>query len=389
MTSFPDGFVWGTATAAHQVEGGNTNSDWWAWENAPDSVCAEPSGDACDHFNRYSDDIAMLAELGFGAYRFSVEWARIEPSPGEFSQAMLDHYAAMARTCREHGLEPIITLHHFTTPQWAAADGGWENPAIAARFESYTERVADALADSAARWCTINEPNIVSFIGYVVGVFPPGVQDKTRRDDVNRVLVDAHRRAVAAFRRASDAPVGLTLAMSEYEAAPGAEQALRRHLEDHEGPFLEAASDDDFIGVQTYAREIVGPDGGLFGLDDVEKTMVGWEYRPGALEVAIRRAHEATGVPILVTENGIATADDARRIDFVHEALKGVLRCVDSGIPVQGYCYWSALDNFEWALGYHPTFGLIAVDRVTQQRRVKESARWLGALAQANTLPPR
>ena len=138
--AFPDGFLWGTATAAHQVEGGNWNNDWWAWEHTPGSGCAEPSGDACDHFWRYPQDIALLAELGFGAYRFSIEWSRIEPEDGEFSQNALNHYRRMIDACRENGVVPVVTYHHFTTPRWAAADGGWESSAMADRFGRFCER---------------------------------------------------------------------------------------------------------------------------------------------------------------------------------------------------------------------------------------------------------
>ena len=147
---FPEGFVWGAATSAHQVEGGNWNNDWWAWEHTPGSGCAEPSGDACDHFWRYPQDIALLAELGFGAYRFSIEWSRIEPEDGEFSRNALDHYRRMIDACRDNGVDPVVTYHHFTTPRWAASDGGWENPATAERFARFCERASAHLGDGIA-----------------------------------------------------------------------------------------------------------------------------------------------------------------------------------------------------------------------------------------------
>lgn len=388
-TPFPDGFVWGTATSAHQVEGGNSNTDWWEWENDPESGCVEPSGDACDHWNRYPDDIALLADLGFGAYRFSVEWARIEPSPGVFDQAVLDHYADMARACRENGLEAIVTLHHFTTPLWIVENGGWESGETAVRFGEYSRVVANALGGAVDRWCTINEPNIVARMGYSLGVFPPGVNDEERWKTAVDVLVEAHHLSAGEIREADDAPLGLTQAMPEYEALPGGEAALTDFMGIDERPFLEAARDGDFIGVQTYTRERFGPDGPVDSPEGAETNMIGWEYRPQALEAAIRRAHTETGLPVLVTENGLATTDDTRRIDFVTDALEGVLNCIADGIPVEGYCYWSALDNFEWALGYAPTFGLIAVDRETQQRHPKPSAHWLGEVARANALTVR
>jgi beta-glucosidase len=385
MSAFPQGFLWGTATSAHQVEGGNWNCDWWAWEHAPDTPCAEPSGDAIDHYHRYPSDIALLARLGFGAYRFSVEWCRIEPEEGEFSTAALDHYARMIETCRDAGLEPIVTLHHFTSPRWIAERGGWTDPATADRFGHYVERTLRHIGDGLNRVCTINEPNIVATIGHLVGLFPPGERDPARREQAIRVLADGHRRSVAAVRAtAPGARVGLTLALPEYQSVEGGDAEALRAIDEDE--FLAATRGDDFIGVQTYTRTRVGPAGVLGPEDGVETTLMGNEFWPQALEAAIRRTHDATGLPILVTENGIATGDDTRRIEYTRRALEGVLRCLGDDLPVEGYCYWSAFDNFEWALGYGPTFGLIAVDRDTQERTPKPSAHWLGDVARRNSL---
>src|SRR5262249_30631649 len=221
-TKFPDGFTWGTATAAHQVEGGNWNNDWWMWEHDPSAPCVEPSGDACDHWHRYPDDVRMLADLGFGSYRFSLEWSRIEPEDGEFSRATLDHYRRVCATCREHGIEPVVTFHHFTTPRWLAARGGWVEPDTADRFARFCDRAAAHLRDVMARACTLNEPNIVATFGYLHGVFPPGRHDHALRDRANDVFIDAHRKAVAVSHGAAPGvPVGLTLAMSESHAARG------------------------------------------------------------------------------------------------------------------------------------------------------------------------
>src|SRR5437879_971167 len=194
---FPAGFLWGTATAAHQVEGGNWNNDWWAWEHNPDSPCVESSGDACDHFWRYPGDLRLLAELGFSAYRFSLEWSRIEPAEGEWSKGALDHYRRMCATCLENGLVPIVTFHHFTTPRWAAHLGGWEIPDTADRFARYCEKAAAHLGDLMGWACTFNEPNIVATMGYLAGVFPPGRRDAGLRRAVTDILIDAHRKSGA------------------------------------------------------------------------------------------------------------------------------------------------------------------------------------------------
>ncbi len=388
-TRFPDGFRWGTATAAHQIEGGNWNNDWWQWEHTPGSGCLEPSGDACDSWHRWPEDVRLCADLGFDNYRFSIEWSRIEPEEGEWSTASIDHYRRVCDALLEAGVDPVVTFHHFTTPRWLAAQGGWTVPSTADRFASFCERAAKGLASCMRRACTINEPNIVSTMGHRFGVFPPGKADSALRRQVNGIFADAHRKAVDAIRSAAPGvPVGLTLSMSDYQAVDGGESKrdhIRHYMEDE---FLHATTGDDFIGVQTYSRTRVGPDGDLGNEDGVPVLPMGYEFWPQSLEATLRRAWEVTGgeVPLLVTENGIGTDDDEQRITYVRAALEGVLRAVADGIDVRGYTYWSLLDNFEWAYGYGPRFGLVSVDRETFARTPKPSARWLGDVAKANAL---
>jgi beta-glucosidase len=386
--NFPDAFVWGTATAAHQIEGGNVNNDWWAFEHDPASNCAEVSGDACDSFNRYPEDIALVAGLGLTAYRFSLEWSRIEPAEGEFSLVALDHYRRMAGACLERGIMPVVTFHHFTHPRWLADAGTWEAPNAPDRFARFCERATAHLGDLIGMACTLNEPNVVATMGWRHGLFPPAVRDRGRRDAVNQALVSAHRLAVDAIRSGpGEAPVGLTLSMTDYQLQPGGEEWLERLRRPSEDVFLEATEGDDFVGVQTYTRSRVGPDGALGGEDGVPTTQMGYEFWPEALEGTIRRAWDKTGgIPVYVTENGIGTSDDPSRIEYVQRALAGVKRCLDDGIDVRGYFYWSLLDNFEWVLGYVPTFGLVEVDRTTFERRPKPSAAWIGGIASANGL---
>jgi beta-glucosidase len=387
--AFPDGFLWGTATAAHQVEGGNWNNDWWAWEHNPASGTAEPSGDAIDHYHRYPEDIALLAELGFGTYRFSIEWSRIEPEEGEWSLAALDHYRRMCATCHEHGITPIVTFHHFTSPRWVAHHGGWEEPATADRFARFCGRATDHLGDLIGWGCTLNEPNIVAVAGYLTGGFPPGRRDPALRRAVNDVFIDGHRKAVEAIKSSSRGgfPVGLTLAMQEYQAVDGGEAKLEQIRRGMHDVYLDAVGGDDFVGVQTYSRDRIGPDGVVPPPEGAELTLMGYEFYPQAIEATIRYAAARTdGVPILVTENGIGTHDDERRVAYYREALQAVRRCLDDGIDVRGYTAWSAFDNFEWALGYRPTFGIIAVDRTTFERTPKPSAHLLGEVARTNRL---
>ena len=392
--AFPDGFRWGTATAAHQIEGGNTNNDWWQWEHAPGTPCAEPSGDACDSWHRWPEDIDLVAELGLDHYRFSIEWSRIEPAPGEWSQAALDHYRRQAEAMRNRGIDPVVTFHHFTTPAWLAHHGGWEEPATVERFARFCETAASALADLMTMACTLNEPNIVATMGWVMGLFPPGLTHPDAAQRVSENLVAAHRAAVEAIRAsAPGVPVGLTLSMTDYQPMPGvagAEERAAKMREAHEDPFLQATAGDDFLGVQTYTRMLVDSNGWTGPAPGVEVLSMGYEYWPAALEACLRRAWMVTGgaVPLWVTENGIGTDDDDQRIRYLGNALAGVQRAVDDGVHVSGYTYWSLLDNFEWAFGYAPRFGLVSVDRSTFARQLKASAHWLAGVARANALQP-
>jgi beta-glucosidase len=387
-TTFPDGFLWGTATAAHQVEGANWNNDWWAWEHAEGTACVEVSGDACDHYWRYPSDLDLLRDLGFRSYRFSLEWSRIEPEEGEWSLAQLDHYSRMLDACVARELLPVVTFHHFTTPRWAADDGGWTNPVTAERFARFCERAVDRLGDRIGMACTINEPNVVSTIGYLVGAFPPGkVQDLDGYVRATETLVAAHGRAFEALKAGpGDFPVGLTLSMSDWGAEPGHEDKITEYRAHHEDVYLEAARGDDYFGVQAYSRTRVGAAGVLGPEPGVEVLPMGYEYWPTAAEAAIRHAAEIVDIPLYVTENGIGTDDDDQRVRYLRDSLEGVARTIADGLDVRGFFHWSLLDNFEWAFGYQMRFGLVGVDRATQDRAVKPSARWLSEVVRANRL---
>jgi beta-glucosidase len=406
---FPQGFLWGAATAAHQVEGGNINSDAWLLEHVDGTIYAEPSGDACDHYNRYAEDIALLAGVGLNAYRFSIEWARVEPEEGEFSLAQLEHYRRMLAACHTHGITPLVTLHHFTSPRWLAARGGWESLDSVRLFARYCERVANHLGDLITIACTINELNLGVLLqqsGFLhsddaivaarwrksaaraLGVdaemfssFPFCVRSRSRD-----VLLEAHRRGAQALRANGNFPVGMTLAMSDFQASPGAEAIRDRALAESEDIFLSAARADDYIGVQCYTRQRLGPAGPLPPEPGAEFTQMGYEFWPDAVPTTIRYASARAQVPVIVTENGVASDDDSRRIAYLERALNGVGQCIRDGIDVRGYFYWSMLDNFEWLFGYGPKFGLIAVDRKTQRRTVKPSAEWLGRIARNNEI---
>ena len=416
---FPAGFLWGTAESAYQTEGGNSNSDWWEWELRPGTPCKEPSGTAIDHYNRYGHDVAMVAGLGFNTYRFSIEWSRIEPSEGAFSETELEHYRRMIDAVRKSKLTLIVTLNHFTLPIWLAKKGGWLSDGTPALFERYVRRVVAAFGDSIEWYNPMNEAGVVAFGGYLGALgFPPGTQGLANWRRAARGLIVAHARARSAIKELRpNARVGQIISMMEWESNAGGRTAMEYARRMSEDIYLEGSADDDYIGVNTYSRtrlEMSRPAGWLarvalaigpierrvvarmvaaqkkngFTVDPrpgIRRTQMGYEYRPQAIAATVRRVAELfPGKPLLVSEHGVATLDDAERIEFITEGLKALHPLIGEGIPLRGYVHWSAFDNFEWNLGYSMKFGLIAVDRDTQRRRPKPSADWLGGIARAN-----
>ncbi len=385
---FPDGFLWGAAGAAHQIEGGNTNNDWWDFEHASGSPCVESSGDACDSFHRWSEDIDLVADMGLGSYRFSLEWSRIEPAEGEFSTAALDHYRRMCAACHERNIVPVVTFHHFTSPSWLAARGGFEELDAPDRFARYVERAGAHLGDLIGWACTINEPNVIGAMGYTIGEYPPGVKDDLGRHlAVNEAMVRAHRLSVDALRSGPGTyPVGLTLSMAEIVADEGGEFTRDMAEDILEDTFLRATEGDDFVGVQAYTRMHFGPEGVAPDDPSVGQTQMGIENWPHAVAHCVRRTAAFTGLPVMITESGIATEDDSERIDYIDAVLRDVHACIDEGLDVRGYFVWSLLDNFEWNMGYGPKLGLHAVDRTTFERRPKPSAAWYADVARTSRL---
>jgi len=405
--AFPKGFLWGVATAAHQVEGNNINSDSWVVEHVKPTIYAEASNDACDHYHRYADDIKLVADLGFNTYRFSIEWARIEPEPGLFSTAELDHYRRMLAACHEHKLTPMVTFHHFTAPRWFAAQGGWENDASTDLFVRYAERAAKHLGDMIGIGTTFNEPNVPFLIRWMNlgGALPIENMQGMMREAMRvggssrfslflfgdgpkqrDTMIAAHHRAMAAMKSGPGKyPVGVNIAMSDDQAV-GPDSGRDRKRAEIYAPWLAAARKSDYVGVQTYTRGRVGPDKDLGPAPGVELTQMGYEFWPEALEQTIRYAAAETKVPVYVTENGIGTEDDTRRVEYIKRALAGVGNCLRDKIDVRGYIHWSLMDNFEWVFGYRPKFGLVAVNRETQQRTPKPSATFLGQIARRNRI---
>ena len=424
--SFPDGFLWGSAGAAHQTEGDNTNSDWWAHEHERKSNAAEPSLAACDSYNRFAEDWKLVADSGQNAVRLSIEWARIEPSPGEFSSNELDHYREVIGTARDLGLTTSVTLHHFTNPNWFARRGGWDSDEAVEVFGRYVRTAADALGDLFQIVSTINEPSVVAVVGHLMGFFPPRITDVAATHRVTVNLLRAHAAAADALRAKNNTVVGLPLSVLDFyptEDSPDGWKARDFMHWSWVGVWLEAlrtgqvrglsvpdatipglGGHDDFVGIQYYSRFDVHPAalGAAGSAADLvpnpvgarpaipaageRRTQMGWLWHPEGLGVVIDEVAETTGLPVQITENGIATEDDEERIEFVGLHLAQVHQAIARGRDVRGYFYWSTLDNFEWNDGYRPTFGLIAVDRETMQRTPKSSLSWYGGVARRNAL---
>ncbi|MCM0621432.1 glycoside hydrolase family 1 protein [Nocardioides bruguierae] len=381
MHPYPDGFLWGASTASHQVEGGCVNNDWWHRERV---LGLERSGDACDSYHRYDEDVALLAGAGLNAYRFSLEWSRIEPEEGLFLRAEVDHYRRMVESCRARGVEPVVTLNHFTVPQWFEERGGWTAPGAGDLFARFCERVLPVL-DGVGHVVTLNEPNLHSCLvnmGPHVTAFPPA-PDLAVAD----ALLAAHRAVAPMLREATGALVGYSISSISFHETDATDDAARRLAHDVIDRWFLDAAGEDFVGVQGYTRIHLGAGGPLPVPPDPAARMIeqiGWEFYPAALEEMVRKAASLSGgTPVLVTENGIATASDEERVEYTTAALEGLEKSLADGVDVRGYLHWSLLDNFEWASGYGPTFGLIAVDRETFVRTPKPSLAWLGEKARA------
>lgn len=417
-------FLLGATTAAHQVEGNNTNSDCWAMEHMVHTDYAEPSGDAVDHYNRYAEDIKLLKDAGLNAYRFSIEWARIEPEEGRFDMREVEHYRKVIACCKEKDVEPVVTLHHFSSPKWLITKGGWEADTTPGDFARYVRFLMEQLGSELRYVCTINEANMGVQVAAIakrymqqmmakaaaaktdgtvqvginlekmmenrkaaaeetLAVFGvPKVENFTspRTEHGDKIVMAAHKAARTVIREvAPHVKVGLTLSLHDIQVVPGGEENAKKEWAEEFTHYLPAIAGDDFLGVQNYTRSRMDAAGSLPTPEGAELTQMEYEFYPEALEHVIRAVHNEFPGNLIVTENGIATADDARRVEFIRRAVAGVQNCIADGIPVKGYFHWSLLDNFEWQKGYSMTFGLVAVDRATQIRYPKESLAFLGS----------
>jgi beta-glucosidase len=445
---FPDGFTWGVSTSAYQVEGavaedGRVPSIWDTFTHTPGKIEGGGTGDvACDSYHRWPDDLDLIAELGASAYRFSIAWPRMHDPRG------VAHYDRLIDGLLERGIEPLVTLYHWDLPQTLEEKGGWLTRETVERFAEYAATCFDAYGDRVRRWITINEPWIVGLLGYRLGLHAPGHQDV--RDEVTAFhhLLLAHGRATQELRASKhDSRAGITNSLmphypcsddpADIAAARGSDGYVNRFFLDsvfkgfypedtlelferitgpldfiREGDLDVIATPSDFLGVNYYSRRVMRAvpggvpypwevvslnsvpttDGGTAG---VPMTEAGTEITPESFTDLLVRLHRDYGVPILIAENGAVFGDepgldgrvrDERRVRYIESHLAAVHSAIEQGARVEGYCYWSLLDNFEWALGYAQRFGIVHVDYETLARTVKDSGRYYARVARANAL---
>lgn len=416
---FPERFLWGSATASHQVEGHNTNNDWWAAEQA--GRVPFKSGAACDQWNRYEQDFVLLEELGQNAHRLSIEWSRVEPRPGELDHTALDHYRKVLESARANGLEPIVTLHHFTNPTWLSERGGWTTREVVGRFARYARRVVREYRDLVRYWVTINEPGVYASQGWILGLWPPNRPNDLRGCfTVMRNMALGHGRAYHAMKQEQpNAKIGVAHHWRVFDPADPSRRGdrliagVKNRLINQAfaiairtgrlipplgngrvTPWL--ANTEDWVGLNYYTREFdrfvpraVRAGFGAEVLRDVPRNQLGWEIYPEGIEralLALAPPHQ--GREIIVTENGIPEPDgqDILRPSYLVQHLAACHRALQAGVNLRGYVHWTSLDNFEWAEGFAPRFGLVHVDFETQERTPKPSAYLYREIIQRNGL---
>ena len=445
FAKFPEGFVWGTATAAYQIEGawneeGKGPSIWDTFCRQPGKIKDGSSGDvADDHYHRWEEDARIMADLGVNAYRFSVSWPRILPNgKGEVNVAGLDFYDRLVDGLLARGIEPYITLYHWDLPQALHDEGGWADREVAHHFAEYARIVVERLGDRVTRWVTHNEPSVVALLGYFTGEYAPGEINPMATFQVAHHLFLSHGYATQAIRAAASRKpeVGIVLHLRPVHPASDTEEDRRaahrfdgvlnrmfidpvfvgRYPEDtaallqvimpkiEEGDMEIIATPIDFLGVNYYTRFVIKYDPEVMLIQASEAPPKGseysmlWEiYEPGLYEMLVRMHREYKPGKILITENGIPVPDgldvdgrvrDHRRIHYLRNNIAQMHRALSEGVPVKGYFHWSLLDNFEWSFGYQMRFGLVYVDYTTQKRTVKDSGRWFAKVARANGLDP-
>ncbi len=396
---FPNGFLWGAATAAHQIEGNNTNSDWWAWEHSTariEQLRAKglnpedfQSGIACDSYNRFDEDFELAQHLNHNATRLSIEWARIEPKEGVFNEFAFEHYEKVLQSAKAHGLTTFVTLHHFSIPLWFRDKHAFEHKENIIYFTRYAEIAARRLAQYTDFWITINEPEIYSLTGYIQGIYPPHKKNIFTARSVANNLISAHNAVAPVIKRITGKPVSMAYHLSDLQPADtfGQVVASLGHYFANRYILERTIENCDFIGVNYYFHHHVG----LFGArkhshSGHDLTDLGWGIHPEGLERVLLFLRQYKK-PIYITENGLADAKDVKREKYIKDHLCYMHKAIMAGADVRGYLHWSLIDNFEWQEGFSPRFGLIEIDRQDLLRRkVRFSATVYAEICKNNYL---
>jgi beta-glucosidase len=415
---FPRGFLWGTATAAHQVEGNNTNNQWWKWEQ--DGHTNGTSGLACDWWGgRWKEDFDRAAEAGQNAHRFSVEWSRIQPTPDTWDEDALERYRNMLRGLKERGMTPMVTLHHFSDPLWSYDECGWEDDSLISSFEKFVRKTVDALKEYCTLWCTFNEPNLYAMFGYIAGTFPACHKGLNAAMRVQANMLRAHIAAYHAIHEIqSEARVGYVLhyrPMVAHNSWSPLDKLMRNIY--HSGVNMgfpsaistgkmksplgnvripEAKGTQDYLGLNYYSIDTVKFDitnpRELFGRryypDDSDLSENNFVANtPEGLFDSIKWAVRTyPNLPILITENGVEDSKDQMRPRYIAQHIHQVWRAVNFNFPVKGYFHWTLVDNFEWERGWSQRFGLWALDENTQKRTKRPSADLYAEICKENGL---
>ncbi len=410
---FPKDFLWGAATASHQVEGGTIN-DWSEWERANadrlarsaaskfdhlpgwtenfGAEAARPenyiSGIAVDHYHRFEEDFDIAKSLHHTAHRFSIEWSRVEPEKNRFDEQEIAHYQNVVRALRARNIEPFVTLWHWTLPLWLAKEGGMLAPRFPEYFSRFAEKMAHTLGNDVTFWVTLNEPDVVTGHVYLKAVWPPQEKGFLKYFRANLSLIRAHKKAYDVIKKnVPNAQIGIAKHQLSFEL--GKNTFINRTLKVSAHYFWNQwflnrlRNHQDFIGLNHYNRNMI--DNGFYKNPNERLTEFGWEFFPESIYQALIEL-KPYKKPIYITENGLADRSDTLREEFLTRALTAVHRAITDGAEVKGYLHWSLLDNFEWDKGFWPCFGLVAVDRATQQRTIRQSAKYYAEICKKNVL---
>jgi beta-glucosidase len=383
---FPEDFLFGTAIAAHQVEGDNVNSDWWRWEQSKPTdrkYPLEPSGNACDFWHRYEEDFDLCQKFNTNAIRLSIEWARIQPKEGEYSQEAIEHYKKILQAAKQRGLKTFVTLHHFTNPIWFADRGGWASSDCVWYFTGYAKSCAELFGGLVDAFITINEPQVYALMAYTGGMWPPNKTNPWLSYYVQLNLIRAHRSAYEAIKKVTSTPVGIAKNIVWYETDPfGANivdrtaAAVLNYLNDTFF-LVPIVGKLDFLGLNYYFTNRIRN----LRIDNPTDYVsdLGWWINPGGLGHILQKLKKYN-LPIYITENGLADAHDSYRTHFLRDMLIACGQAILSGVDVRGYFHWSLMDNYEWHQGFWPRFGLVEIDRENELARKPRDSFYYYAL---------